>query len=57
MRDESGRGQRWARGWAGGRTLVVVYNISQVVPAAVMRLAHAHRVVRKVDVAVVAYFL
>lgn len=48
-----------SRNWVareGWRTLVVVYDISQVVPAAVMRLAHAHRVVRQVDVAVVACF-
>lgn len=38
----------------GGRTLVVVYDIAQVVPSAVMRLAHAHGVVREVHIAVVA---
>lgn len=36
------------------RTLVVVHNITEVVSPAIMRLAHAHRVVRKVDIAVVA---
>ena len=41
---------------AGGRTLVVVYDIAQVIPAAVMRLAHAHGVVREVHIAVVACF-
>lgn len=34
--------------------LVVIDDVAQVVPAAVMRLAHAHRVVREVHVAVVA---
>jgi len=34
--------------------LVVVDYVAQVVPAAVVRLPHAHRVVRQVDVAVVA---
>lgn len=34
--------------------LVVVDDVAQVVPAAVVRLAHAHRVVRQVHVAVVA---
>jgi hypothetical protein len=40
---------QWAR-----RTLIVVYDIAQVMPSAVMRPAHAHGVVRQVDVAVVA---
>lgn len=38
----------------GRRTLVVVYHISQVVSAAVVGLAHAHGVVREIDIAVVA---
>lgn len=36
------------------RTLVVVYNIAQVVATAVVCFAHAHRVVGEVDIAVVA---
>lgn len=36
------------------RTLVVVYDISQVVATAVVCFAHAHRVVGEVDIAVVA---
>lgn len=36
------------------RTLIVVYDISKVVSAAVVCLAHAHGVVREVDVAIVA---
>ena len=36
------------------RTLIVVYDISEVVSAAVVCLAHAHGVVREVDVAIVA---
>ena len=35
-------------------TLVVVYHIAKMVTTAIMRSAHAHRVVREVDVAVVA---
>lgn len=35
-------------------TLVVVEHVPQVVPAAVVRLSHAHRVVCEVDIAVVA---
>lgn len=44
------------RAWLLGEihTLVVVYDIAQVVSAAVVGLAHAHGVVRKVDIAVVA---
>lgn len=34
--------------------LVVVYHVSQVVSAAVVSLAHAHGVVREVDIAIVA---
>ena len=34
--------------------LVVVDHVAQVVAAGVMRLAHAHRVVGQVDIAVVA---
>jgi hypothetical protein len=42
--------------WRGieGRTFVVGNHIANVVPSAVVSLAHAHRVVREVDVAVVA---
>lgn len=35
--------------------LVVVYNVAEMVSTAVMRLAHAHRVVREVDIAVIAW--
>jgi hypothetical protein len=42
--------------WRGvGRTLVVVYDVAQVVTASVMGLAHAHGVVGEVDIAVVAW--
>lgn len=34
--------------------LVVVHHVPQVVSAGVMRLAHAHRVVRQIDITVVA---
>lgn len=34
--------------------LVIVYNVAQVVSAAVVGLAHRHGVVREVDIAVVA---
>jgi hypothetical protein len=40
---------------AGG-TLVVVYDISQVIPSAVVSFADAHRVVCEVHIAVVACF-
>ena len=45
----------WASVGAGERrqTLVVVYNVSQMVTTAVVGLADAHRVVREVDIAVV----
>ena len=36
------------------RTLVIIQHISLVVSAAVMGLAHAHRVMREVDIAVIA---
>lgn len=36
------------------RTLVVVHHVPQVVSTGVMRLAHAHRVVRQIDITVVA---
>jgi len=39
----------------GGRTLVVVDDVAQVVPAGVVRLAHAHRVVREVHIAVITW--
>ena len=34
--------------------LVIVHHVAQVVAAGVVRLAHAHRVVGQVDIAVVA---
>lgn len=34
--------------------LVIFYDVSQVVSAAVVRLPHAHGVVRQVDIAIVA---
>ena len=37
------------------RTLVVLDDVSKVVAAAVVGFAHAHRVVREVDIAVVAF--
>lgn len=37
------------------RTLVIVDYISQMVSTAVMSLAHTHRIVREVDIAVVAW--
>jgi hypothetical protein len=37
------------------RTLVVVYNISQMIPSAVVSFADAHRVMREIHIAVVAY--
>lgn len=37
----------------GRRTLVVLHHVSQMVASRVVRLAHTHRVVRKVDIAVV----
>ena len=42
-------------GWTVARTLVVIDHVPEVVAPAVVRLAHAHRVVREVHVAVVAY--
>ncbi len=47
---------RDGKGWEVGaqRTLVVVYYVSEMVSAAVVCLAHAHRVVRQVDIAIVA---
>lgn len=44
-------------GWmefGAARTLVVLHDVPQMVSARIMRLAHAHRVVREVDIAVVA---
>lgn len=59
QRPRSGRASRAAeRGRAGEKenklTLIVVYDIAEVVLAAVVRSTHAHGVVREVDVAVVA---
>lgn len=42
------------RDMRSGRTLVVVYDVAQVVSAAVVGFAHRHGVVREVDIAVVA---
>jgi hypothetical protein len=36
-------------------TLVVIYNVPQMISSVIMRLAHAHRVVREVDIAVIAF--
>jgi hypothetical protein len=46
-------------GWRGTprekrRTFIVGHHVADVISPAVVRLAHAHRVVREVDVAVVA---
>lgn len=49
--DEEGGGERLGC----GHTLVVIDDVAQVVPAGVMCLAHAHRVVGEVDIAVVAW--
>lgn len=46
-------GQMWV-GLGIGCTLVVVYDISQMIPAAVVGFPHAHGVVGEVDIAVVA---
>jgi hypothetical protein len=35
------------------RTLIVVDDVSEVVTSAIVRFAHAHRVVREVDIAVI----
>lgn len=43
-----------AAGWRGRLTLVVVDDIAEVVAAGVVGLPHAHRVVREVDIAIVA---
>ena len=40
--------------WRGRLTLVVVDNIAEVVAARVVRLSHAHAIVREVDIAIVA---
>jgi hypothetical protein len=42
------------RGGEGSRTLVVVYDISQMISPAIVSFADAHRVVREVHIAVVA---
>lgn len=39
---------------ASRRTLVVVNYISQVISSSIMRFAHTHRVVSKIDIAVIA---
>lgn len=41
-------------GWSGRLTLVVVNDVAEVVAAGVVGLPHAHRVVREVDIAIVA---
>ena len=38
----------------GPRTLIVVYHIAQMISPAVVCFANAHRVVREVDIAVIA---
>jgi hypothetical protein len=35
-------------------TLVIIYDVAQVVAAAIVSLPHAHRIVREVNIAVVA---
>lgn len=37
------------------RTLIVVYNIAQMVTTAVVSLADTHRVMSKVDIAIIAW--
>jgi len=39
----------------GSSTLVIVYNVSQMVSSTVMSLADAHRIVCEVHIAVVAW--
>lgn len=41
----------------GSRTFVVCLDISEVISAVIMCLADAHRVVREVDIAIVALFV
>lgn len=41
--------------WEEGRTLVVVDDVSEVVASAVVGLAHTHRVMCKVHIAVIAW--
>lgn len=49
-----GQGKLEWDGEDGGHTLVVVDHIAQVVASSVVGFAHAHRVVREIDIAVVA---
>lgn len=44
----------WERSFRVSLTLIVVYDIAQVVATAVVCFAHAHGVVGEVDIAVVA---
>lgn len=37
----------------GRLTLIIVHDVAEMVSAAVMRLPHAHRIVREVDIAVI----
>lgn len=48
------RGREGGRRRRRSRTLVVVDDVAQVVSTAVVRLAHAHGVVREVHIAVIA---
>lgn len=41
--------------WVEELTLIVVHDIAEVVSPAVMCLSHAHRVMREVDIAVIAW--
>lgn len=51
IRETDGLG--WGEGEREKRTLVVVDDVSEVVASAIVRFAHAHRVVREVDIAVI----
>jgi hypothetical protein len=45
----------WKRLW--GRTLIVVDDVAQMVATAVVGFAHTHRIVRKIDIAIIAWRL
>lgn len=45
----------WMRQGIQARTLVVVYDIAQMIATAIVSFSHAHGVVSEVDIAVVAF--
>ena len=52
---EDGEGGEGGGNGKGRITLIVIHHVPQMIPSAVMSFPHTHRVVREVDITVIAF--